>query len=83
MIPVEHSLLQTLTELDVAVRDMATANPKPDLQPLFARIDDLARQLPPDCDPELLHFLQRKSYEKARLALLGRSGEIQAGRCGR
>lgn len=79
---VEKSLGEALAELDASVKTMATANPKPNLQPLFARIDDLARQLPPDTDPQLMHFLQRKSYEKARLFLAGRHGEIRAGTCG-
>jgi hypothetical protein len=83
MTPTEQTLLQSLTELDAAVKGMAAAGPKPDLQPMFARIDELARQLPPGTDSELLHFLQRKSYEKARLTLLGRPAGIRAGSCGR
>jgi hypothetical protein len=68
---IENQLLATLLELETAVRDMATANPKPSLLPLFERLESLARQLPPGTDPELLHFLQRKSYEKARQRLQG------------
>jgi hypothetical protein len=79
---VEKSLADALHDLDACVKTMATANPKPDLRPLFARIDELARQLPPETDPQLLHFLQRKSYEKARLFLADRHGEIRAGSCG-
>jgi hypothetical protein len=70
--PVEQQLLEALTELDSAVKAMDKASPKPDLLPLFARIDDLAGQLPAEADAELRHFLQRKSYEKARLLLVGR-----------
>lgn len=77
----ERALLRALTELDEAVQTMRTANPKPDLLPLFARIDGLARELPPNADPELLHFLHRKSYEKARLLLLGRNTENARGSC--
>ena len=77
----EHAILQTLIELDEAVKRMATANPKPDLLPLFARLDELSGQLPRDSDPELLHFLQRKSYEKARARLQGH--EAARGSCGR
>jgi hypothetical protein len=72
MTAIENDLLQSLVRLDEAVAAMRTANPKPDLRPLFARLDDLARQLPADADPELRHFLQRKSYEKARAWLEGR-----------
>ncbi|HYT59944.1 MAG TPA: hypothetical protein VEL06_07220 [Haliangiales bacterium] len=82
MTATEQTLLQTLVELNNAVQSMPAANPKPDLLPLFARIDELARQLPKDTDPTLLHYLHRKSYEKARLWLEGRETENQAGSCG-
>ena len=79
--PVEAGLLQTLIELDAAVQAMATADPKPSLLPLFTRLDELTRQLPRDADPALLHYLHKKSYEKARLFLLDRDAENQAGNC--
>lgn len=78
---VERSLLQALLDLNRAVKDMATASSKPNLLPLFTRIDDLTRQLPKDADPTLLHYLHRKSYEKARLWLEGRESENVAGNC--
>ena len=63
--------------LEVAAAQMATANPKPDLLPIFSRLDDLTRKLPPGTDPELLHFLHRKSYQKASALLQQRqSGKI-------
>jgi hypothetical protein len=71
-VPVEKNLLAALCELDAAVKAMPAANPKPDLRPLFAHIDELAKQLSPDADEMLLHFLHKKSYEKARLYLQGR-----------
>jgi len=64
--PVEQQLLNALVELDHAVRAMPAIEGKPNLLLLFDRIDKLAEQLPPVADPELHHFLQRKSYEKAR-----------------
>jgi hypothetical protein len=70
--PVEQELLHALAELDNAVKAMPAIEGKPNLLLLFARIDDLAKQLAPTADPELLHFLQRKSYEKARQFLLER-----------
>jgi hypothetical protein len=80
MTATERAILDTLLELDEQVKRMATANPKPDLLPLFARLDELTAQLPPGADPELRHFLQRKSYEKARLKL---EGQVAArGSCG-
>ena len=82
MTEVEERLLAALLELERAVASMATANPKPDLRPLFSRIDALTGQLAPRTDPSLLHYLQKKSYEKARLFLQGREAENRAGSCG-
>jgi hypothetical protein len=48
---------------------MPKANPKPDLRPMFARLETLAGQLPKETDPNLLHYLHRKSYQKARALL--------------
>jgi hypothetical protein len=79
--PVEQHLLNALAELDNALKTMPAANPKPSLLPLFARIDELAGQLPRDTDSALLHYLHKKSYEKARLFLQGRDAENQAGNC--
>jgi hypothetical protein len=77
----EQAILQALVELDAAVKSMAAANPKPDLRTLFARIDELTGQLSRDADPNLLHYLHKKSYEKAWLFLQGREAENQRGNC--
>ncbi|HZF02101.1 MAG TPA: hypothetical protein VE344_09430 [Methylomirabilota bacterium] len=77
----EENLLAALVELDKAVKSMPTANPKPNLLPLFSRIEELTEQLPPGTDHDLLHYLHKKSYEKARLFLEGREAENQAGNC--
>jgi hypothetical protein len=77
----EKDLLAALVQLDVAVKSLPLANPKPDLPSLFARIDKLAKQLPHDADPALVHYLHKKSYEKARLFLQGRDVENQIGNC--
>ncbi|HVU28422.1 MAG TPA: hypothetical protein VHG71_11885 [Verrucomicrobiae bacterium] len=77
----ENDLLNLLIELDNAVKSMPTANPKPNLLPLFSHIDQLTRQLPKQTDPQLLHYLHKKSYEKARLWLQGRDAENQIGNC--
>lgn len=79
--PLEKNLLHAIVELDNAVKAMPTANPKPNLLPLFARIDELTKQMPRDADPQLLHYLHKKSYEKARLWLQDREAENQAGNC--
>ena len=77
----EQELLAAIVRLDDAVKTLATANPKPSLPPLFSRIDELAARLPRDTDPTLLHYLHKKSYEKARLFLQGRDAENQIGNC--
>ena len=82
MTVLEKNILQALTELDAAVKAMAAAQPKPDLLPLFARLDALALELPRETDPNLRHYLNKKSYEKARLFLLGRDRENKTGSCG-
>lgn len=77
----ENAILQSLIELEDAVKAMPTAKPKPNLLPLFARLDELTRGLPPDTAPELFHYLGKKSYEKARLWLEGCHGQIAKGGC--
>jgi hypothetical protein len=69
MTKTEQEILDTLVELEEVAAKMPTANPKPDLRPLFTRLDALARQLPADADRDLLHYLHRKSYQKARAFL--------------
>lgn len=78
---IERDILKALQDLDATVKTMATANPKPNLLPLFQRIETLADQLPRSTAPDLLHYMQKKSYEKARLWLEGRYAEIQKGGC--
>ena len=77
----ENALLQALVELDAAVKSMPTANPKPNLLPIFARLDSLTGRLPTNTEPQLLHYLHKKSYEKARMWLEGRRAEIARGGC--
>jgi len=77
----EKNLLDALIELENVVKAMPAANPKPNLMPLFNRLDELTKQMPRDTDPALLHYLHKKSYEKARLYLQGRDAENQTGNC--
>ena len=81
MTETEQSILQALLELERTVASMPTANPKPNLLPMFLRIDELTRQLPRESDPSLMHYLHKKSYEKARLLLQGREAENARGNC--
>ena len=77
----EKQILQSLLDLDEAIRSMPSANPKPDLLAHFARLDALTSNLPSATSPNLLHYLHKKSYEKARLFLQERFDEIQKGGC--
>jgi len=79
---IEKQLLDALTNLERAVAGLGGTDPKPDLIPLFDRIDTLGKQLPTETDPALRHYLAKRSYEKARLFLLGRESENQPGPCG-
>ena len=79
MTGIETLLLNELRGLERAVSQMPGAN----LRPHLAELDRLLKELPSEADPELRHFLQRRSYEKARLFLEGRSQDIQRGGCTR
>ena len=64
--PYEQQIWQALRDLDAAVEAVRPPAPNPALRPALERIDALVRQLPGDVHPELRHFLQRGSYQKAR-----------------
>ncbi len=81
MTQTENDILKTLLELESTVAQMATSNPKPNLLPIFTRLEELTKQLPPKTAPDLLHYLHKKSYQKARLWLEGRDAENAAGNC--
>jgi len=82
MTELERNIHAALVELEEKVAAMSAPGPKPNLLPIFSRLDELARQLPPTTPRDLLHYLQKKSYQKARLFLEGRDAENQAGSCG-
>jgi len=77
----EQSVLDALLELEGAVEAMRTAAAKPNLLPHFARLDELTRALPITTDPLLLHYLHKRSYQKARLFLQGRDAANARGNC--
>lgn len=77
----EQSVLEALLELERTIEAMPRTTPKPNLLPLFARLDELTRTLPPTTDPTLLHYLHKKSYQKARLFLQGCEAENARGNC--
>jgi hypothetical protein len=65
----EEALHTALVDLETAAKPASDGLSRPNLVKLFERIDALTAALPPDTDRELLHFLHRKSYEKARQRL--------------
>ena len=77
----EQSILDTLLELERAIEAMPRTTPKPSLLPIFSRLDELTRSLPLTADPLLMHYLHKKSYQKARLFLQGREAENARGNC--
>ena len=83
MTAIEQNLLARLIELEATVITIPTSKPKPDLLGLFQQIEELADRLPRSTSPDLLHYLQKKSYTKARQWLEGRHAEIQKGGCQR
>jgi len=83
MTTIEKDILESLNDLDRAVKSLRTPTPKPDLQSIFARLERLTDSLSTQADPNLLHYLHKKSYEKARLFLEGRDAENARGGCSR
>lgn len=81
MTETERDILATLKDLEVKVQSMKTANPKPNLLPVFEKLEILTGQLGRDADLSLLHYMHKKSYEKARLYLEGRDAENARGAC--
>ena len=81
MTQTEQSILDTLLDLERTIEAMPRTSPKPNLLPLFSRLDELTRALPATADPSLLHYLHKKSYEKARLFLQRREAENARGNC--
>lgn len=78
MTETEQRLLDTLLELEGAVANV-NVDPKPDLLAIFGRLDTLTTKMANNAPPDLLHYLQKKSYHKARLFLQGQDPE--AGAC--
>ena len=70
----EQTILDTLVELEEAVAQVKEEL-KPDLMTIFSRLDELTTQMPKDAHPDLLHYLHKKSYLKARLFLQGKNPE--------
>jgi hypothetical protein len=77
----ESEIVSALRELEQKVQVMKIANPKPNLMPIFEKLDLLTAKLGRGADPNLLHYLHKRSYEKALLYLDGRDAENARGSC--
>ena len=69
MDPVKHELAAVLRERLALIADETSRRDVDShlerLGSVSARIDALRAQLPPPVDPQLAHYLQRASYDKA------------------
>jgi hypothetical protein len=68
----ENAILITLRSLETS------AAQRGNVVPLLSELDRLTRTLPPGSNPDLLHYLHKRSYEKARLLLEGLDPESGA-----
>lgn len=69
--PFENAAWEALVALEAAVAAARPPAPNPALRPALARIEELTKQIPGEVDPQLRHYLQRGSFQKARLWLEG------------
>jgi len=83
MTTIEQEILDALVALERDVAGVGRPGAKPDLMAHFNRLDELTESLPASTDKSLLHYLHKKSYEKARLHLEGRDAENDRGACKR
>lgn len=74
---IEEKIKQTLDELAGAIRAADSGT----IGSALKELDRLTAEHKRALDPQLLHFLQRRSYEKAQAFLAG-DDDIPAGICG-
>lgn len=68
----EQAILKALQALEAAAASARSGGPKGGVLPILEELDRLAADLPADAPSDLRHYLQRKSYEKARQFLEAR-----------
>lgn len=66
MTSVETQILEAIVEMDRRIQAMKQGGGKPELLPLWRKLDALCAELPRDTHLKLIHFLENKSYERAR-----------------
>jgi hypothetical protein len=82
MTDLEKSLLKSLLALEAAARPSDDPNRKQTLMTTISEVEKMTHSFPKSTDPTLLHYLHKKSYQKAILYLKGRDAENQLGNCG-
>ncbi len=81
MTALESEILEALVRLENAATG-GTTGQRESVLPLVQRVSELTHALPPGTSPDLLHYLHKRSYEKARFWLQGRDAENAQGNCG-
>jgi hypothetical protein len=81
MTALESQILEELVRLETAAT-LPPGGQRPSVLPIVQRLSKLTRALPPETSPDLLHYLHKRSYEKARFWLQGRDAENAEGPCG-
>lgn len=81
MTETEKKILEILKALNHEVSSMNGPGAKPNLVRFFNRLDQLTTELPETTHPRLMHYMHKRSYEKALLFLSGETEDIQRGQC--
>ena len=71
MTETEQAILDKLFELESAVANV-NKDAKPDLLGIFSELDKMTLSLPRETAPDLMHYMHKRSYEKARLFFAGK-----------
>lgn len=71
---------EELKEALISMQDAISSSDGPTVSKSLIRLDDLVKENKRDLDPQLKHYLTRRSYEKA-LMFLNAEGGIPKGLC--
>ena len=75
----EQAVLAALEALEAEAAKARTGGAKGTVLPILEELDRLTASLPEEAPRDLRHYLQRKSYEKAREFLRAGGGVSQGG----
>lgn len=74
---IEDELKEALISMQKAISN----SDAPEISRCLVQLDEAAQQHRRELDPQLMHFLKRRSYQKALMFLDG-EGDIPKGVCG-